>query len=287
MGKYDLEAIVKDIQKLYPKDGKSSLKLGTGFRKSEDADHVLMPKWFQDGTNTKGIPYGKYVLIAGDSDSGKTSCAISAMKAAQEQEVAVLYVETEGKTTEKDLVGWGVDPKGVMLIQSCIVEEIDKELTKLWDGFFTKYPKGQLLLIVDSFGNIITRRDATLDLTNSNQKPGGKGAVNRLILNKLIAKASEKNIAMLLLSYTYDNIGSTGKTNAGGKALNFFSSLSYQTSRKSWIEATIKGQKVRRGARVRWKLFKNHVDRANPGPKVIELDITKDGITLVGSIADE
>jgi hypothetical protein len=58
--------------------------------------------------------------------------------------------------------------------------------------------------------------------------------------------------------------------------------LTYQTSRKSWLEKTVKGEKVRYGAKVQWKLFKNHIDKTNPGPKVIELDITKEGIELTG-----
>lgn len=59
--------------------------------------------------------------------------------------------------------------------------------------------------------------------------------------------------------------------------------MTYQTSRKNWLEKTVKGEKVRYGAKVQWKLFKNHIDKTNPGPKVIELDITAKGIELAGS----
>ena len=101
-------------------------------------------------------------------------------------------------------------------------------------------------------------------------------------MNKLIAKRDENDVAVLMINYTYDNIGSPGKTNAGGKAVNFFSCLTYQTSRKQWLEKTVKGEKVRIGARVQWRLFKNHIDKSNPGAKSIELDITAEGIELAG-----
>lgn len=289
MAKYDLNKIVSNAQKLYDKTPSklSNIGLGSKLRGTEDEDHVIMPEWWQKGTNTKGLPFGKIVMIAGDSDSGKTSCAIAAMKAAQEQEVAVLYVETEGKTTTQDLNAWGVDPSQVMLVQESIAERAFEAMFTLWDSFFKDYPKGLLLVVFDSLGNVVSKRDSEIDLTTASQKPGGKGQINRLGLNKLIAKRDENDVAVLIINYTYDNIGSPGKTNAGGKAVNFFSSLTYQTSRKQWLEKTVKGDKIRTGARVQWRLFKNHVNKANPGPKVIELDITAKGIELVGSESEE
>jgi len=283
VAKYNLEKVVADSQKLYKTDKMSNIGLGSKLKGLEDSNFLMMPEWWVTATNTKGIPFGKIVMIAGDSDSGKTSCAIAAMKAAQAQDVAVLYVETEGKTTTQDLINWQVDPDGVMLVQESIAERAFEAMFALWDNFFKAYPKGKLLVVFDSLGNIVSKRDSEIDLNTENQKPGGKGQINRLGLNKLIAKRDENDVAVLMINYTYDNIGSPGKTNAGGKAVNFFSSLTYQTSRKNWIEPTIKGVKVRKGARVVWKLFKNHIDKANPGPKVVELDITSEGFKVVGT----
>lgn len=285
VAKYDLNKIVESAQKLYNKTSNklNNIGLGSKLRGLADSDFLIMPEWWQKGTNTKGLPFGKIVMIAGDSDSGKTSCAIAAMKAAQEQDVAVLYIETEGKTTTQDLLSWGVDADGVMLVQESIAERAFEAMFTLWTEFFKNYPKGRLLVVFDSLGNVVSKRDTEIDLTTASQKPGGKGQINRLGLNKLIAKRDENDVAVLMINYTYDNIGSPGKTNAGGKAVNFFSCLTYQTSRKSWLEKTVKGDKVRIGAKVQWKLFKNHIDKSNPGPKVIELDITAKGIELSGA----
>src|SRR5665213_318438 len=284
MSKYNLDKVISDAQKLYNKTPSklSNVGLGSKLRGLSDSDFLIMPEWWQKGTNTKGLPFGKIVMIAGDSDSGKTSCAISAMKAAQQQDVAVLYVETEGKTTTQDLISWGVDADQVMLVQESIAERAFEAMFALWDSFFKDYPKGKLLVIFDSLGNVVSQRDSEIDLTTANQKPGGKGQINRLGLNKLVAKRDENDVAVLMVNYTYANIGSPGVTNAGGKAVNFFSCLTYQTSRKGWLEKTVKGVKMRTGAKVQWRLFKNHIDKANPGPKSIELDITAEGIFLSG-----
>jgi RecA/RadA recombinase len=288
VSKFDLSRVVQNAQKLYNKTPNklNNIGLGSKLRGLQDSDFLIMPEWWQKGTNTKGLPFGKIVMIAGDSDSGKTSCAIAAMKAAQEQEIAVLYVETEGKTTTQDLLSWGVDADGVMLVQESIAERAFEAMFALWDAFFKDYPKGRLLVVFDSLGNVVSKRDSEIDLTTSSQKPGGKGQINRLGLNKLIAKRDENDVAVLMINYTYDNIGSPGKTNAGGKAVNFFSCLTYQTSRKQWLEKTVKGEKHRIGARVQWRLFKNHIDKAHPGPKSIELDITASGIALAGVVGE-
>lgn len=261
---------------------KSKIMLGSDLPDAADLEYVIMPTWWQQATNTKGIPFRKIVMIAGDSDSGKTSCSIAAIKAAQEQGVTVLYVETEGKTTKKDFTDWGVDPKKLYMMQESVAEEIYDAACKFIDTRIEANPEEKLLIVLDSIGNVISKHDANRDLADSGSKPGGKGKTNREGLNKLIAKRTAFDVALLIINYTYDNIGSPGKTNAGGKAVNFFSSLTYQTSRKGWLERTIKGSKVRIGAKVQWKLFKNHIDRTNPGPKVVEFDITSEGFKFIG-----
>ncbi len=285
MAKYNLSKVVENVQNLYKKD-ELPVGVGDNLKSLAEGKFIVMPKWWQEATNTKGIPFGGYAMLAGDSDSGKTSAAIAAMRCAQEQECAVLYVETEGKTTKEDLSRWGVDASQVMLVKSSISEIAFDNMFRLWDEFLKNYPDGNLLVVFDSIGNVVSQHDMESDQSTTNQKPGGKGKSNRVGLNKLIAKSREGNVATLLINYTYDNIGSPGKTNAGGKSLNLFSSLTYQTSRKGWLEATVKGQKVRKGAKVQWTLFKNHIDKENPGPKKVELDITSEGISLA-STSDE
>lgn len=285
MSKFNMGDIAKDIRKKFSKDSPAFAKrigVGTDLSALEDKDFIIMPKWFKDATaGVPGLPFGKLVMIAGDSDTGKTSAAIDAMRCAQAQECGVIYVETEGKTTKDDLVSWGVDPAGVLLVKSSIAEEAFQLMFESWDAFKTKYPSSKLLVIIDSIGNVVSQRDAEIDLTEKNQKPGGKGQINRLAINKMIAKRDEDNAAILVINYTYDNIGSAGKTNAGGKAVNFFSCLTFQTTRKRWLEKQVKGQTVRYGAEVVWKLFKNHLNRKGDKKKEATLQITSEGIECV------
>jgi RecA/RadA recombinase len=283
MSEFNMSELVSDIRKQFKND-RLSKKIGVGsdLPKLTPSDFITMPEWWQTISGVPGLPFGKLVMIAGDSDSGKTSTAIEAMKAAQSQNVGIIYVETEGKTNENDLRKWGVKPEEVLLVQSAIAEEAFELMFAVWDGFIHKYPNSQLLVVIDSIGNVVSQRDSEIDLTEQNSKPGGKGQINRLAINKMISKRDAGNAAILVLNYTYDNIGSVGKTNAGGKALNFFSSLTFQTSRKGWYEKQINGKKVRAGVDITWKLFKNHLDRSGSKAKEYNLRISSEGIKVLG-----
>jgi RecA/RadA recombinase len=270
--------VADEAKKLY--NSEPEIMLASAMPDQQDLRYIEMPPWWQVGTNTRGLPFSKIVMIAGDSDSGKTSACIEAIKAAQQQNVIILYIESEGKTTKQDFLNWGVDPGKMYILQESIAEKI---YTKAAKWIKKQGPGMDMLVVIDSVGNVLSMHDSERDLAESSAKPGGKGKSNREGLNQLIALRTMYSVALLVINYTYDNIGSPGKTNAGGKAVNFFSSLTYQTSRKSWIEKTIRGIKIRVGAKVQWKLFKNHIDKANPGPKCIELDITASGISLAGS----
>lgn len=283
--KFNMSKLVTDIRKQFKDDARLANRIGVGTNLSQlgDGDFIVMPQWFQTISGVPGLPFGKLVMIAGDSDSGKTSAAIEAMKAAQAQDVGIIYVETEGKTSEKDLRAWGVDPAGILLVQSSIAEEAFHLMFTAWDTFKANYPGSRLLIVFDSIGNVVSQRDSEIDLIEQNSQPGGKGKVNRLAINKMVSKRDEDNAAILIINYTYDNLGSPGKTNAGGKAVNFFSSLTFQTSRKGWYEKQEGGKKVRVGADVSWKLFKNHLDRSGSKAKEFTLRITSEGIKCLDS----
>ena len=98
---FDLSKIGEKLSEKY-KD--KDPELASSFGHSDvDYGMIKMPEWWQEGTRVEGIPFGKIVMLAGRPDSGKTSGAMAAMKAAAEQGCAVIYCETERKTSEEDL----------------------------------------------------------------------------------------------------------------------------------------------------------------------------------------
>jgi RecA/RadA recombinase len=224
-------------------------------------------------------------MIAGDTDSGKTSTAIQAMKAAQDKGIQVFYAETENKTNTSDFVKWGVDPDKVLVIQETIAEHLYQSLFTYIRGFKESFPGKELLVIVDSMGNVVSQRSQDMDLTEESDKPGEKGKINRQMLEILISlvrdKSSDVRIATLLINYTYDNIGyAKGKTAAGGKGPMQFSSLVYQTQRKGTEYETTKGVDTKSAAVVLWTLIKNHIYKDKPGAHKVTIEIDSAGMRV-------
>ena len=248
-----------------------------------------MPDWWQQNYGVMGLPFSKWVQVTGRPDSGKTTLALLAIKRAQEQGFAVIYVETEDKTSERDLIAAGVDPSQLMIIRTNITEEVYEGVTKSLDAFFDKYPQEKVLLVVDSYGQTTSMRDSELDMTAKVAQVGGHAKANRLGLGAIASRQRNFNIAVLIVNYTYDNIGSVGETSAGGRGLEFFSSLIISAKPFKADDKQRQGAKVKTGAFVKWTVRKNHLCKGLEDadgkpvflPKIGVFRIDHDGLNFV------
>lgn len=293
MAKFDFSKTIKRVQDSYKTDKRMANQVGLGQAletiSTDPSDYVVLDPWYKDKFGVMGLKFGHMVQWAGKSDSGKTSFSLHVIKKALDQGVAVIYVETEGKTGPEDLISSGIDPEQVMCIYSSITEEAFELMLKSVDSVLCDYPDAKILVVFDSFGNTTSVRDSSLEMTQKSAMVGGAAKTNRLGLSALRAKMTKDPIAVLLVNRTYDNLNSPGKTNAGGDAINFFSMLTIQSARKGWYEKTVKGEKVRAGAVVIWNVYKNHYAKALKGedgktillPKSVELKITGEGLSPV------
>ena len=279
----DFKQAAEEIRQTF-KDKKKASMISTGSEMttpSAPEDFVVMPEWFARMSGSLGLPYGYVVMVAGNTDSGKTSFTIEAMKCAQEQDVNIILVDTEKKTTSRRLTDWGVDPDRVARVQPEYLEEAYDGIDKWVDYIKDADPESKILVIFDSVGNTPSVKEVEREVDETLQL-GVAAKSNKRGMRRLVPRLKRDNIAMLLINQTYDNIASPGKTNAGGKAMDYFSCLTYQTTRKGWLEKTVKGEKKRYGARVRWTLYKNHlIDSDNDVAKVSDIDITGEGMKLV------
>lgn len=294
MSKFNFSKTIEKVQNSFKKDERRAKQIGLGSSlesiSTDPKDYVVLPNWWREKFGILGLKFGHFVQIAGTPDSGKTSLSLLAMRCAQEQGYGVIYVETEGKTGPEDLVAAGINPDGVITIHTKLTEEAFDASSKAIDAFFDDYPEDKLLFVFDSYGNTQSMRDSALDLTQGGALVGGAAKINRIGISALAAKQIEKPIAILFVNYTYANLGGVGRTNAGGEALNFHCMLTIQASRKAWYERTIGGEKVRAGADVLWKSYKNHYAKSLKNedgtaiylPKETVLRISDKGFEVVG-----
>lgn len=299
-GKFNFSGVIADVRTSlkYEKRDNDMEDVSSGDTlppvSRDPKDYVVMPDWFNEHYGVLGLPFGKIVQIAGDSDTGKTSMCITAMKAAQEQGYGIIYVETEGKTSPEDLTDWGVDPAGVMVIRSNITEKAFDMSFRALDSFFEHYPKEKVLFVFDSFGNTISLHDEDLDIVGANQKVGGAAKTNRVGLGRIISKMENNPIAVLIVNYDYANLGSVGQTQAGGKALKFYTMIGIRSTRTGDYVKTKDGKKVKAGAFVKWDTFKNHYQKTaidaqgnrRDLPKELFLKITAEGVQKIDKKED-
>lgn len=260
----------------------SSMKFPT-----KPEEFVVGPKWWQDMTGLMGLPYGFFIQIAGKTDSGKTSAVIEFCRHAQQQDVVVVFVDTERKTTKTRFTQWGVDPDKLVVIRPKTLEQMYRGVDMALDTVQEKFPSSKILLIIDSLGNTPSETEMEADIADPVQM-GKRANINNRGFSRLVPRL-EDNISVLIINQTYDNMGSPGKQNKGGTTKEFACAVTFQTSRVGWIEGTVKGEKVRKGAKVKWNVYKHHLidNQAAFQGKTFEIDITAEGMALKGELPDK
>lgn len=279
----DLKAISEKIKRSFKDDKRSANVFGTGSdicTPTNAEDFVVLDPWWKESTGVLGLPFGYVFMIAGNTDSGKTSFAIECIRSAQTQGTHVILVDTEKKTTGVRLKARGVNPVDLALIRPDYLEDAYDGIDRYLEAIKEADPKGSILVIFDSLGNTPAKAEADTDVDSSLQM-GLAAKVNKRGFRRLVPRLNRDRVHILVINQTYANMGSPGRTNAGGNAVDFFSALTFQTSRFKWLEKTVKGESVRFGARVQWSLFKNHLLGDVPLQKKIQIDCTAQGMKLV------
>lgn len=284
-GKIDFKELAEQIKKTI-KDPEKARSISTGsdmYTPSKPEDFVMGPDWWREGTGALGIPYGFVVMISGNTDSGKTSATIEFMREAQKQGVHIILADTEKKTTRARLLQWGVNPDDIALVQPTSLEEMYDGIWMWWQAIKDADPESRILVIIDNVGNTPSFKEGESAVEDAMQM-GLAAKINKRAFRRMVPRLGRDKVAVLVINYAYANMGSPGLTNAGGKAIDFFSCMTYQTSRMKWIEKTAGGQKVRVGATVVWRLYKNHlVDASKVQRKELVMDITAEGMRLQGA----
>jgi RecA/RadA recombinase len=297
MSKFDFSNTISKIQQSYKKDERRANQFGLGnsleTMSENPEDYIVMPEWFKRYYGVMGYPIGKWTQYSGKPDAGKTTACLMAMKAAQDQGFAIVYVETEGKTSERDLLAAGIDPAGVITVNTNITEEVFEGACIALDQIENDYPGAKVLLVIDSYGNTTSMRDSEIKFTEKVGMVGGAAKTNRMGIGAINAKMLTQKISVIIVNYSYANLGSVGETNAGGRALEFACALIISASRVSNYEVTRGGIKVKAGINGRYRTTKNHYIKGltNPDgtpympPKDLNFRITAEGFTVIEKAA--
>lgn len=104
-----------------------------------------------------GIVKGKVMQIVAPSSLGKSFVAMKIAKSAQKQGMEVVIVDTEFAYTTEFSKKIGLDDSKTLVIQSNSIEEAQHMIMSSVDGM-TREEKDNLLIIIDSWGNMVTSK---------------------------------------------------------------------------------------------------------------------------------
>ena len=157
----------------------------------------------------KGVPLGKVTVFAGESGAGKSYiCAGNIVKAAQNQGIFVVLIDSENALDESWLQALEVDTSAEKLLKlnMSMIDDVAKTIST----FITDYramdveDRPKVLFVIDSLGMLLTPTD--VDQFNKGDMKGDMGrkpkALTSLVRNT-VNMIGSLNVGLVCTNHTY------------------------------------------------------------------------------------
>jgi recombination protein RecA len=200
-----------DISKFRKSITKSIDGLGIGFNDPTDwistGNYAL--NYLISGSFNKGVPLGKVTVFAGESGAGKSYiCSGNIIKAAQEQGIFVVLVDSENALDQKWLEDLGVNTSEEKLLKlnMAMIDDVAKTISEFMKEYKTmpldERPK--VLFVIDSLGMLLTPTD--VNQFEAGEMKGDMGrkpkALTSLVRN-CVNMFGSYNVGMVCTNHTY------------------------------------------------------------------------------------
>jgi len=200
-----------DLSKFRKSLTKSIDGLGVGFNDPTDwvstGNYAL--NYLVSGDFHKGVPLGKVTVFAGESGSGKSYfCSGNIVKAAQEQGIFVVLVDSENALDEKWLHALGVDTSEDKLLKlnMAMIDDVAKTVSEFMKEYkdMSEEDRPKVLFVIDSLGMLLTPTD--VDQFGKGDLKGDMGrkpkALTALVRN-CVNMFGSYNVGMVCTNHTY------------------------------------------------------------------------------------
>ncbi len=225
----------------------------------------------------KGIPLGKVTVFAGESGSGKSYfCAGNIVKAAQEQGIFVVLVDSENALDEDWLQRLDVDTSESKLLKlnMSMIDDVAKTISVFMNDYkaMPEEERPKVLFVVDSLGMLLTPTD--VDQFNKGDMKGDMGrkpkALTALVRN-CVNMFGSHNVGMVCTNHTYasqDMFDPDDKI-SGGQGFIYASSI-VVAMKKLKLKEDEAGNKISqvRGIRAGCKVMKTRYAKPFEGVQV-------------------
>ena len=218
----------------------------------------------------KGIPLGKVTVFAGESGSGKSYfAAANVVKAAQEQGIFVVLIDSENALDESWLQALDVDTSEDKLLKlnMSMIDDVAKTISEFMKGYkeMEEGERGKVLFVLDSLGMMLTPTDV-----NQFEKGDMKGDMGRKpkaltsLVRNTVNMFGSYNVGMVATNHTYasqDMFDPDDKI-SGGQGFIYASSIVIAMKRRK-LKEDEDGNKVTdvRGIRADCKVMKTRYSK--------------------------
>ena len=225
----------------------------------------------------KGVPLGKVTVFAGESGAGKSYiCAGNIVKAAQDQGIFVVLIDSENALDESWLQALDVDTAEDKLLKlnMSMIDDVAKTISTFMSDYkaMAEEDRPKVLFVIDSLGMLLTPTD--VDQFNKGDMKGDMGrkpkALTALVRNTVNMIGSH-NVGLVCTNHTYasqDMFDPDDKI-SGGQGFIYASSI-VVAMKKLKLKEDEDGNKISevRGIRAACKVMKTRYAKPFEGVQV-------------------
>ena len=242
-----------DISKFRKSITKSIDGLGIGFNDPTDwvstGNYAL--NYLISGDFFKGVPLGKVTVFAGESGAGKSYiCSGNIIKAAQEQGIFVVLVDSENALDKAWLEALGVDisEDKLLKLNMAMIDDVAKTISEFMKEYKTMpvEERPKVLFVIDSLGMLLTPTDVNqFEAGEMKGDMGRKPKALTALVRNCVNMFGSYNVGMVCTNHTYasqDMFDPDDKI-SGGQGFIYASSI-VVAMRKLKLKVDADGNKV-------------------------------------------
>jgi len=258
---------VFDVSKFRKNLTKSITGMSSGFHDPTDwiSTGNFALNYLISGDFHKGVPLGKVTVFAGEPASGKSYfCSANIVKAAQEQNIFVILIDSENALDENWLQALGVDTdeKKLLKLSMSMVDDVAKTVSTFMADYreTPEEERPKVLFVMDSLGMLLTPTDVD-QFTKGDMKGdmGRKPKALTALVRNCVNMFGSHNVGLVATNHTYasqDMFNPDDKI-SGGQGFIYASSI-VVAMKKLKLKEDEDGKKVTdvRGIRAACKVMK-------------------------------
>ena len=157
----------------------------------------------------RGVPMGKVTVFAGESGAGKSYiCAGNIVKAAQDQGIFVVLIDSENALDESWLHALNVDTSEDKLLKlnMSMIDDVDKTISTFMTDYkaMNEEDRPKVLFVIDSLGMLLTPTD--VDQFNKGDMKGDMGRKPKALtslVRKTVNMIGSHNVGLVCTNHTY------------------------------------------------------------------------------------